>query len=32
VLVGSDGTILATHAGQLDTAGIEAFIAPALVN
>ncbi len=32
VLVGSDGTILATHAGQLDAAGIEAFIAPALVN
>lgn len=32
VLVDSDGTILATHAGQLDAAGIEAFIAPALVN
>jgi len=32
VLVGSDGTTLATHAGQLDAAGIEAFIAPALVN
>lgn len=32
VLVGSDGTILATHAGQLDAAGIEAFIAPALVD
>ena len=32
VLVSSDGTILATHAGQLDEAGIEAFIAPALVN
>ena len=32
VLVGADGRILATHAGQLDAAGIEAFIAPALVN
>jgi thiol-disulfide isomerase/thioredoxin len=32
VLVGADGQILATHAGQLDPAGIEAFIAPALVN
>lgn len=32
VLVGADGVILATHAGQLDAAGIDAFIAPALVN
>ena len=32
VLVGADGRILDTHAGQLDRAGIEDFIAPALVN
>lgn len=32
VLVGADGVILAVHAGQLDAAGIEDFIAPALVN
>lgn len=32
VLVDGDGRILATHAGQLDRAGIESFIAPALVN
>ncbi len=32
VLVGADGVILAVHAGQLDAAGIEGFIAPALVN
>ena len=32
VLVGADGRILATHSGQLDAAGIDAFIAPALVN
>jgi thiol-disulfide isomerase/thioredoxin len=32
VLVGADGVILAVHAGQLDAAGIDAFIAPALVN
>jgi hypothetical protein len=32
VLVGADGRILATHAGQLDRVEIEDFIAPALVN
>lgn len=32
VLVGADGRILDTHAGQLDRVEIEDFIAPALVN